>query len=140
MFKFVRSMFLLFLVISLAGCYETVQVTRDQMPHIDTRDDMTAFVDNSGTVRKYSMPGGRYKIVNDTLVGEGTVTADNGEVSQVYVAIPVSRVMYGEVDRLSVPRTLLLAGGAIAMTYAIIWGAGASSGSTYVVTPPAPPK
>ena len=129
MIKFGGAIFFVISMFVWSGCYDTVQITGDQVGQLDGYQDITAVVDTQGTVSSYHFARGMYRVVRDTLVGTGTTTTMMGELTQSGISIPSSRIAYVEVDKLNMPRTLLLAGGVVAATTAMVLSAASNSGS-----------
>lgn len=118
-----KSAVLILLVASLliwTGCYETVSLTRESYKHMNQNNEINVLVDSAGTIWKYHFSNGMYRIVNDTLVGTGTVITNSGEEALSSVAIPVSKIRIFEAKELNLPETLLLAGGFVGATALIV--------------------
>ncbi|MGO9480977.1 MAG: hypothetical protein ACLP05_04245 [Candidatus Kryptoniota bacterium] len=116
-----------------SGCYETVLITKDSASQLDGDQDITAFVDTTGSTLGYHFAKGMYSVVHDTLVGSGTVMTNMGEESANSTSIPVSRIAYIETEKLDLLRTMLLAGTAVVAVTLVIFstspGANASGPS-----------
>ena len=136
MYKSALSILLVASLLMWTGCYDTVQLTREESTHANKHDEVTVLVDSAGTIWKYRFSKGMYRVEHDTLVGTGTKITDSGVETLSNVVIPISKIAIFEVKELNQFETLLLAGGVVGATILMVVMVGQSGGTPGSSTSP----
>ncbi len=138
MLKSVLSLVLVFSILSLAGCYEPLTLSRDDYKTVNKYDEVNVLVDTSGNITKYRFSKGMCVVQKDTLIGTGTRMSDFGDEHGVTVEIPTSRISVIEVSKLNLAKTMIVVGAAVLLSvgvYFLSGAPGASGGPGQGVTP-----
>ncbi len=112
MFKYFLLSALSSTLFLLMGCYDSLKLNSDQAETaLDCKSITVEIIEDDYSIGRYQLPKNKCKIVNDTLFGPAGKITEDGTLKAAYLKVPVSHILYFEVDKLNVGRTLLLTGG-----------------------------